>query len=121
MKILVAALILTMLQTDARKMLVDKKWYFAYTSENGAAVLIPSEALQQAKAWAQFKSDGVFFNALEGSAGKGTWTYNAKTGEITTVEKNRVRTVLKIHRITPDTLEIDDKKRIVGMVTKQPF
>ena len=101
-------------KTDYKNLLCDKEWSTKYVNKNGSRIPIPPGYTPPT---VLFNSNGVFENSMDGKREKGKWKYDEKTKNLTTIEKGSVTTVLKVIKLTKDTLELrGPDKLVVGFV-----
>ncbi len=116
--IIIFLLSFTFQQQDIKKILCDRKWYMSYIKIPGKLVQVPDTISLDKRPWAIFYSDGRFSNMLNKKLVSGTWTYDNKTRQITTIEnkKSDIKTMMELFRVLPDTLELyTPEKVIMGM------
>jgi hypothetical protein len=102
---------------DIKPLLCDKIWYMDYVRAGDSVVKVPDEIPMNQRPTAYFHKDGKFENNKDGTNTKGEWKYDEAQKELTTVEEGKITSVLKLHHLTKDTLElITPDKMIIGLV-----
>jgi hypothetical protein len=111
------------LQPGTLEQLCDKVWHISYQRVNGTIMQVPAADYRKSRPWVSFGKDHVFSNGMDGVTDKGTWSYDEKTRELSTTEggEGGTKTVLKIRKLTADSLELETGGQVMGMVRKPPF